>query len=743
MTQEAAMKSKLKFSSSVIAIVGYSLVILGYSTAFADRSASGADSDYPPIVLDSGGPDGYGYYYIDSNDDAFNAPEYGWIDIQADGEDMGITGDDDTQGPFPIGFTFNFYGNDYSTFFACSNGFASFTSDSHAFSNDPIPDTDDPNDFLAVFWDDLHPRDTGHAYYWSNNVDSCIIAWYNFQRYSGEGTYTFEIILTADGEITYQYAGLTGILDSHTIGIENIDGSDGLQYVYDTDENESTSAIRFSLTSPEYGPTYDVLIVAADAATYFSDELQAFRNIGDVEYFNARNATPSLSDLEGYDAVVVWSNSHFADAAALGDVLADYLDEGGGVVLQQFCFGTGWNIEGRLMSEYCPFTTGAISYADKDLGGYDPGHPLMAGVSSLTDLYASAVALQNDPILVASYTDGTPLAAYNPSNKLVALNTYVGDSREFSGDVVQLSYNAIKFAGKGLSDILLVEGGSGAENAEYDLTSYSDIDAVDMYDGSASTPSLQFLELYSVVVVWSDFPFQSPSIMGNRLADYVDSGGGVLLTQFCFGSSWELQGRIMDSYSPFAPGQILYNNRSLGNFDSGNPLMANVSDVTEYYASAVTMDNGGISVASWNDDTPFVAYNPDHDVVALNGFIGDPRQFTGDMMTIVYNAINYLMGNTAVDGESSELPRQFSLAQNYPNPFNPTTKISFELPVSSNVELDVFDILGRRVAVLAQGKMEAGRHSIDLDASSWATGMYFYRLNAGDLSKVRKMVILK
>lgn len=199
----------------------------------------------------------------------------------------------------------------------------------------------------------------------------------------------------------------------------------------------------------------------------------------------------------------------------------------------------------------------------------------------------------------------------------------------------------------------------------------------------------------------------------------------------------------MDSYSPFAPGQILYNNRSLGNFDSGNPLMANVSDVTEYYASAVTMDNGGISVASWNDDTPFVAYNPDHDVVALNGFIGDPRQFTGDMMTIVYNAINYLMGNTAVDGESSELPRQFSLAQNYPNPFNPTTKISFELPVSSNVELDVFDILGRRVAVLAQGKMEAGRHSIDLDASSWATGMYFYRLNAGDLSKVRKMVILK
>jgi hypothetical protein len=206
----------------------------------------------PPVILDHGGPDGYGYYYIDSEDNANNAPEFEWIDISGYGINLNIVSDDQNVGPLPIGFTFNFYGNDFDSFYVCSNGWASFTSTDSNYSNMPIPTPGQPNDLLAVFWDDLHPRLTGHAYYYTNDVDTCIISWHDFERYSDLGTYTFQIILTADGNIYFQYLSLTGTLDSHTIGIENSDGSIGLQYVYNTTRDESGTAIYFGLEGPVF-----------------------------------------------------------------------------------------------------------------------------------------------------------------------------------------------------------------------------------------------------------------------------------------------------------------------------------------------------------------------------------------------------------------------------------------------------------------------------------------------------------
>ncbi len=207
--------------------------------------------DDPSVILDHGGPDGYGYYFIDSEDDANNAPEFDWIDISDYGINMNIFDDDQNAGPFPIGFTFNFYGNDFENFYACSNGWASFTSTVSNYSNDPIPTFLEPNNLLAVFWDDLDPRSSGQAYYYTNDVDTCIISWHNFDRYDSQGNdYSFQIILTADGNIYYQYLSLTGTLDSHTIGIENSEGSIGLQYVYNTFRDESGTAIYFGLEGP-------------------------------------------------------------------------------------------------------------------------------------------------------------------------------------------------------------------------------------------------------------------------------------------------------------------------------------------------------------------------------------------------------------------------------------------------------------------------------------------------------------
>ncbi len=90
-----------------------------------------------------------------------------------------------------------------------------------------------------------------------------------------------------------------------------------------------------------------------------------------------------------------------------------------------------------------------------------------------------------------------------------------------------------------------------------------------------------------------------------------------------------------------------------------------------------------------------------------------------------------------------ELPGEYALHQNYPNPFNPNTTIAFHLGKSGSVRLTVFDLLGREVATLADGHKDAGAHTVAFDAARLASGVYVYRLQAGDFVQTRTMVLLK
>ena len=108
----------------------------------------------------------------------------------------------------------------------------------------------------------------------------------------------------------------------------------------------------------------------------------------------------------------------------------------------------------------------------------------------------------------------------------------------------------------------------------------------------------------------------------------------------------------------------------------------------------------------------------------------------------------WYLGEAAVltsveEQKAAELPVVFSLDQNYPNPFNPTTTIRFALPEETEVELAVYDLLGRKVTTLVDGRNSAGTYEVIFEAGNLASGTYIYRLQADDFIKSKQLTLIK
>ena len=88
-------------------------------------------------------------------------------------------------------------------------------------------------------------------------------------------------------------------------------------------------------------------------------------------------------------------------------------------------------------------------------------------------------------------------------------------------------------------------------------------------------------------------------------------------------------------------------------------------------------------------------------------------------------------------------PVSYMLRQNYPNPFNPVTSIDFAIPTAGHVELAVYNVLGEQVAKLIDGNLQSGFHTAEFNAENLVSGIYFYRLTAGNYSEMKKMILMK
>ena len=178
-------------------------------------------------------------------------------------------------------------------------------------------------------------------------------------------------------------------------------------------------------------------------------------------------------------------------------------------------------------------------------------------------------------------------------------------------------------------------------------------------------------------------------------------------------------------------------------------------DTSEYVTAKLSHQHSGKYIILNNEGSDHLLYDGYNNIflpLTLNSTHGTPRNTsTGGKTAVVMSANGYLFAyapgiSTPIEdkmGDEHVKLERFKLNQNYPNPFNPSTTIEFNLPKSSEVSLKVYNILGEEVATLLSASLLSGSHSVEWDVSNLASGVYLYRLQAGDYVETRKMVVMK
>ncbi|HLN54019.1 MAG TPA: choice-of-anchor J domain-containing protein [Lentimicrobium sp.] len=197
----------------------------------------------------AGGPDAYGYVWIDS--DETGGPAYTWTDISSTGTLITGFTDDNVLGPYNLGFNFPFYENFYNTVNVSSNGYLIFGSTSSAYTNQNIPSSTAPNNIIAWFWNDLTGGGTVH---YQNMGDRWIIQYTNYPDLSGTGTITAQVHLFPNGNIRIYYNNITSglTINSSTIGIENNAGTVATNINYNANYVHNGLAIAIDFPVPSF-----------------------------------------------------------------------------------------------------------------------------------------------------------------------------------------------------------------------------------------------------------------------------------------------------------------------------------------------------------------------------------------------------------------------------------------------------------------------------------------------------------
>jgi hypothetical protein len=349
--------------------------------------------------------------------------------------------------------------------------------------------------------------------------------------------------------------------------------------------------------------------------------------------------TPTLAELLQYDAILTWSDEDYAAPGPLGDVLADYVDSGRGVVQAVFSFHPTlpMRLDGRWRTEaYEPFSfSAARRLAGMTLVATQPLHPILSGVASFnggSSGFHGIVTPRACAEVVAHWSNGQPLVAARlgpRGGRVIGLNFFppssdVGAAFWISAtDGGILMANALRFAARPsparTGPIVALLGSDETPWIEdvrcklQDLQLFTRVDSVNVL---TATPALGTLLDYDAVLTWSNYSYNNGAALGDILADYVDQDNGVVQSAFSFDAedtTRSLAGRWTGGgYRPLTEAPVVMaENQTLVPQAPDHEILSNVSGfnggMRSFHSSPVALGAATTLVASWSDGQPLAA----------------------------------------------------------------------------------------------------------------------------------------
>lgn len=648
-----------------------------------------------PVLTGAGddGPDGFGYSWIDSDEPG--GPAFNWQDISSTGTALYL--DDDSYYTLALPFTFNFYGVDYNTIYISSNGFVTFNSDgANSLSNEQIPEAYVPNAFIAADWTDLYPPDGGAIYY-LGNANQLIVQYQDIYNYDGSGDNTFQLILKKDGSIKIQYLQMNGYSEASTVGIENPDGTEGLQIAFNTAYIHNNLAIEISKAQP-----FDFITSILPASGNLA--------VGDSVQIQVEISSDSLVPGNYEDRVIITSNDPLHPE--IGIPVSLHVNGSASITLNtaNLTFGQVFLTDTTELS-FRITNSGSDSLRITDItssnsafivGAYTDSAVYKGGTIDVSVRFAPALAeLYQDTITITSnaannpveiiltgtgahppvitvtpdslaadlLTDETETQVINIDNTtggsdLIVSFSVVGRQIIATQQVPLLSSlnkntaSTFNAAHKPLRDYKLVPVQKGLKPSAvatkvlilHDdacdvseiygiLQAYTDLN-VNTLDGDLNEIILDTLIQYGSVIVTNNGEWNDAVHLGNVLADYVDAGGSVIVTVPTFYPGFGISGRFYDEgYFPVNEAENIADDE-LGWFNAAHPVMSGINSLEAYTTlNDATLTAGAEDIAEFTSGGILVGTKGN--VAALSIFIGDPGYWSGDVPTLFHNTINY------------------------------------------------------------------------------------------------------
>ncbi|MBC8216435.1 MAG: T9SS type A sorting domain-containing protein [Candidatus Marinimicrobia bacterium] len=688
--------------------INFSLVLDDSSTEYLDISNAGAENSIlyytvsksyiadlqSPFENPGGGPDNFGYYWADSDIDG--TVWYSWTDIEGIGTELSFPSNDLAGDPIDIGFAFPFYGDNYTQCIINPNGWIGFGADNSDWTNNSIPGSDSPNPAIFGFWSDLKPENTGstNSVYVHSNSERLVV-WFNDVIHfpgNNNGTYDFQMILFADGEIKVNYREVSGDINIATVGIQNAYGSDGLQVAYNSDYVHNNLTLAFKVAEPEV----DWLTITSE-----NGELNGELSNGEFTQFSVMANSTGLES-GSYEATINISTNSSQFAVHIPVSL---------YVMNQMSLDVlnlpGWNLVGLPLDVTNPSVADVYPVSIENTlysfnGGYQIESELTTGAGYWLRFNEEAsttivgqvnnsvtVHLLEDWNLITGVGAAIPVNAIQDTDDIIVPNTIYG----YSG---------------GYENAEILNPGAG-----YWMRAYAEGDIVI----STEESGLQRRQT-----------FTNHLYKANSLTFTTSSGKS---SSLYFGVDIPKKEQLRYSLPPKPPVGA-FDVRFSGDWrfaeESGEILIMNPG-------KTMTVEYAILDEENW----VLIDENGNENTLSGHGTISVTADIT--IMELQKSA-------------SATLPTEFALKQNYPNPFNPTTTISFSIPVanvsrrSDGTSLQIYDLTGRLVKTLLNDKLEPGYHSVvwngkDAHGQPVASGMYLYQLKTDTFMKTKKLVLLK